>query len=90
MGNLFGFAVLNPPLCVTDVQVFGVLRVQVSHNVCPPLKKSPMFTGPKTTGECSWEGLGQGLLFTVDGWVFPTGLTNKNPVFHFIDREGSP
>lgn len=38
------------------------------------------------TGEYSWEGLGQGLLFTVDGWVFPTGLPNKNPVLHFIYR----
>lgn len=51
LDNLFGFAVLNPPLCVANVQVFGVLRVQVSHNVGPPLKKSPVFTGPKPTGE---------------------------------------
>lgn len=90
LDNLFGLAVLNPPLCVADVQVFGVLRVEVSHNVCPPLRESPMFTGSKTRGEYSWEGLGQGLLFTVDGRVFPTGLTNKNPVFHFVYREGSP
>lgn len=35
-GNLFGFAALNPPLCVTNVQVFWILRVEVSHNVHPP------------------------------------------------------
>lgn len=90
LDNLFGLAVLNPPLCVANVQVFRVLRVEVSHNVCPPLRESPMFTSSKTTGEYSWEGLGQGLLFTVDGSVFPTGLTNQNPVFHFVYREGSP
>lgn len=90
MANLFGFALLNPPLCVTNVQIFGVLRVQVGHNVGPPLEKKPHVHGPKTTGENSWGGRGRGLLFTVDGWVFPAGLANKNPVFHFICREGSP
>lgn len=91
--NLFGFALLNPPLCVTNVQIFGVLRVQVSHNVGPPVKKKPHVHGPKTTGKKKTAGEdvgGRGLLFTVDGWVFPAGLANKNPVFHFICREGSP
>lgn len=87
---LFGFTVLKPSLCVANVQVFGVLRVQVSHNVSPPLRKSPIITGSNKTDKYSWEGAGQDLLFTVDRRVFPTGLTNKDPVFHFIHSEGSP
>lgn len=90
LDNLFGFTVLNPPLCVANVQVFGVLRVQVSHDVSPPLRKSPVVTSSNTTDKHSWEGARQDLLFTVDGRVFPTGLTNKNPVFHFIYSKGSP
>lgn len=38
MGNLFGFAALNPPLCVTNVQVFWILCVEVSHNIQPSEK----------------------------------------------------
>lgn len=49
-----------------------------------------MFISSNTTDKYSWEGVGQDLLFTVDGRVFPTGLTNKNPVFHFIYSKGSP
>lgn len=58
LDNLFGFTVLNPSLCVANVQVFGVLRVQVSHDVSPPLRKSPIFTGSNTTDKYSWEGAG--------------------------------
>lgn len=35
MQHLLGFASLDPPLCVADVQVLWVLRVEVSHNVHP-------------------------------------------------------
>lgn len=38
--NLGGFAPLNPPLGVTDVQVLWVLSVQVGHDVRPPANSS--------------------------------------------------
>lgn len=40
MQHLLGFASLDPPLRVADVQVLWVLRVEVSHNVHPPEEQS--------------------------------------------------
>lgn len=38
--NLFGFAALNPPLCVANVQVFWILGVEVSHDIQPPAERT--------------------------------------------------
>lgn len=35
MENLFGFATLNPSLCVTNIQVLRILCIEVGHNVHP-------------------------------------------------------
>ena len=48
MGNLFGFTALNPPLRVTDVQVFWVLCVEVGHNVHPSEKRRSTFNSSST------------------------------------------
>lgn len=40
MQHLLGLASLDPPLCVADVQVLWVLRVEVSHNVHPSEEQS--------------------------------------------------
>lgn len=42
--NLFGFAALNPPLCVTNIQVFWILCAEVCHNVQPSEKKGFLLT----------------------------------------------
>lgn len=90
--NLFGFAALNPPLCVTNVEVFRILRVEVGHNVHPSEKRGSMFNRSITAQEQIWQSLNRDgcLLFTVNSWVFPTGLTNKDPIFHFICGERAP
>lgn len=81
-------AALDPPLCVTDVQVYRILCVQVSHDVQPSVEKGCMFSSSKTARKHTWQSLS--LLFTVNGWVFPAGLTDKDPVFHLICGERAP
>lgn len=89
MGNLFGFAALNPPLCVTDVQVFWVLCVEVSHDVHPSEKRRSMFNSSSTLNMAETEQR-RSLLFTVNRWVFPAGLSNEDPVLRFICGERAP
>lgn len=89
MGNLFGFAALNPPLCVTDVQVFWVLCVEVGHNVHPSEKRRSMFNSSSTLNMVETEQR-RSLLFTVNRWVFPAGLSNEDPVLRFIGGERAP
>ena len=81
-------AVLDPPLCVADVQVYRILCVQVGHDVQPPAEEGVMFSSSETAHELTWQSLS--LLFTVDGWVFPAGLTDKDPVLHLISGERTP
>lgn len=89
MGNLFSFAALNPPLCVTDVQVFWVLCVEVGHDVHPSEKRRSMFNSSSTLNMAETEQR-RSLLFTVNRWVFPAGLSNEDPVLRFIGGERAP
>lgn len=91
MGNLFGFAALESPLCVTDVQVIWILCVEVSHNVQPSETKRFMFSS-STTGydQIRQTEERRSLLFTVNSWMFPTGLTDEDPVLHFIGGQRPP
>lgn len=77
---------------MTDVQIFRILRVEVSHNVQPPEKKTlhAEQLNDKTRANMAESEQSPGLLFTVNSWVFPAGLANEDPVFHFVCGERAP
>lgn len=49
MKNLLGFAALDAPLSVADVQVLWVLCVEVGHNVHPSEKQSAKRSSASST-----------------------------------------
>lgn len=91
MQHLFGFTPLDPSLCVADVQVLWVLRVEICHNVHPSEEqcmKHVQETAPVAERQPRKERWL--LLFAVDGRMLPTGFSNQDPVFHLIGGERSP
>lgn len=85
--HLLGFAALDPPLRVTDVQVLWVLRVEVGHDVDPPEKQSLRVQRARANRSANGGGV---LLFAVNGRVFPAGLSDQDPVLHLVGGKRSP